>query len=107
LHNIRARLQYYTALLVDFKKSIVFLKETPNPSLGPVPEYHEDDDGSSTDVDERKTLSQELMDRECKILLSEINRLERTRQLMELRLKNVMALVCLPFNVFSISLISG
>ena len=98
MHDIRARLQYYTSLLVDFTKSIVFLQKTPNPSLHVVPGNDEDDE-SSTEVEERKTLSQELMHRECNILLSEINRLERTRHLMELRLKNVMALVC-RFNVF-------
>lgn len=107
LHDIRARLQYYTALLVDFTKSITFLHKTPNPSLGAVPGSDEDDDESLSEVEERKTLSEELMDRECNILLSEINRLERTRHLMELRLKNVMALVCIVSMSFLILLIFG
>jgi hypothetical protein len=60
---------------------------TPNPSLG---ESDADDIERSKEL---KKLSKELMDRECKTLLFEIKRLERTRNLMELRLKNVMALV--------------
>jgi hypothetical protein len=60
---------------------------TPNPSLG---ESDADDMERSKEL---KKLSKELMDRECKTLLFEIKRLERTRNLMELRLKNVMALV--------------
>jgi hypothetical protein len=95
LHSIRARLQFYTSLLVDFKKSIEFVKATPNPSLGTVAVGDDDDSENSREPERRKTLSQEIMDRECNILLSEVNRLERSRHLMELRLKNVMALVCL------------
>lgn len=104
LHNIRARLQYYAALLVDFTKSVKFVQETPNPALGVPTKCNVDDIENSTKLEERKTLSEVLMNRECKILLSEINRLERTRHLMELRLKNVMTLVMSFLSVVALSI---
>ena len=58
------------------------MQESPNPSFG---------DGKR--VEKNSSLSQELMKRECKTLLSEIDRFVRTRHLMELRLKNVITLV--------------
>ena len=93
LHVIRARLQYFRDLLVTFRKSVEFVLKTPNPAMQ-VPAGVND----QADFEMRKSHSEELMQRECKTLLLEIERLERTREMMELRLRNVMALVRVTFH---------
>lgn len=90
LHVIRARLQYFKDLLVTFRKSVEFVLKTPNPAME-VPAGVNDQ--ARDDLEMRKIHGEELMQRECKTLLLEIERLERTREMMELRLRNVMALV--------------
>jgi len=102
LHVIRARLQYFKELLVTFSKSVNFVLKTPNPAMqAPVVVNDQAGDGiaDQADFEKRRMLSEELMQRECKTLLLEIGRLERTREMMELRLKNVMALVSVSFDV--------
>lgn len=77
LHVIRAHLLHYTSLLEDFRKSVLFIKDTPNPATDP----------------EVAASEKELLSRECDTLLSEIARLEMVRGMQNKRLKNVMNLV--------------
>jgi CRISPR/Cas system-associated endonuclease Cas1 len=77
LHIIQAHLLHYAALLQDFRKSIVFVQKTSHPALSNTPNEAE---------------SKRLMDKECKTLLAEIERLDRAREVQINRLKNVMSL---------------
>lgn len=90
LHTIRAYLLHYASLLESFRKTVLFLRNTPNPAM-----KDRDDHQESTDV----------MNRECDTLLSEIERLEMYRRMQEMRLDNVVNLVSfsltlseVPFN---------
>ena len=76
----------YTSLLEDLQKAITFVQETLNPVL------------DSLTVEERE-FSLRLLNRECDILLSEVDRLERERSMQERRLDNAMHLVCGSFYV--------
>ncbi|KAF8908206.1 hypothetical protein CPB84DRAFT_1813404 [Gymnopilus junonius] len=87
LHAISAHLLHYDSLLQDFRNSILFVKDTPNPSLQP-----RDSEPHDAAVAEERRQNETLMDRECGTLLLEVDRLERSRMLMESRLKNVMDL---------------
>jgi len=80
LHIIRASLLHYTALLEDFKKSVLFIQNTPSPTM------HDHPDG------QRSML---IMERECNVLVSEIERLEMFRKMQDMRLEN---LINLAFN---------
>ncbi|KAJ3573123.1 hypothetical protein NP233_g2634 [Leucocoprinus birnbaumii] len=80
LHVIRASLLHYTSLLEDFKKAVAFVENTPSPTVLDHPE---------------RQRSTAIMDRECKVLLSEIERLEMFRKMQDMRLEN---LVNLAFN---------
>lgn len=80
LHIIRASLLHYTSLLEDFKKAVLFVQNTPSPTVQDHPE---------------RERSATIMDRECKVLLSEIERLEMFRKMQDMRLEN---LVNLAFN---------
>ena len=82
LHKLQAHLLYYQQLLRDFRKSVEFVRDTPNPAM---------DHESISDLD-RKT-SKELLEQESNHLLSEIDRLEKQRQIQSDRLKNAMDLV--------------
>lgn len=77
LHIIRAHLLHYDGLLVDFEKSVLFIQDTPNPAI----------------MGSEKEIALPLLKKECGNLLSEIARLERSRQMQHERLKNVMNLV--------------
>ncbi|KAF8638362.1 hypothetical protein AX16_010509 [Volvariella volvacea WC 439] len=76
LHNIRAHLLQYTALLRNFELSVQFLRDTRNPA------------GQA----HMKPQESELLIRECTNLLGEIERLEMARDMHNKRLKNVMNL---------------
>lgn len=80
LHVIRAHHLHYSSLLEDFKKTVVFIRDTKNPAMKNVPP-------------EDKEFSRQIMNRECANLLSEIERLENSRRMQDKRLKNVMNLV--------------
>ena len=82
LHIIRAHQLHYSSLLADFRKTIIFIRDTKNPAL---------DSLSPEEI----AFSRRLMDRECANLLTEIERLEMGRKMQDRRLKNVMNLVCL------------
>jgi hypothetical protein len=82
LHVIRAHLLQYTSLLDDFKRSVVFIRDTPNPAM------------NADDVtQEMRTQCRQLLEEECNHLISEIERLEMSRKMQDLRLTNVMELV--------------
>jgi Mg2+ and Co2+ transporter CorA len=86
LHIIRAHLLHWESLLEDLAKVITFLLKTPNPSLEHTPEPEREH-------------SIALMKKECGNLDSEIHRLEKSRNMMDRRLKNVMNLVFSTVNI--------
>ncbi|KAJ7135427.1 hypothetical protein C8R43DRAFT_1020979 [Mycena crocata] len=86
LHIIRAHHLHYSALLEDFRKTVDFVLQTPNPAMDALPE-------------EDRLFSRRLLERECKNLLSEIDRLEMGRKMQDKRLKNVMNLVFSSVNI--------
>lgn len=81
LHDIRAHHLHYSSLLEDFRKSVLFILDTPNPAMDSLP-------------DKEKQFSRKLLEKECKNLILEIDRLELSRRMQDKRLKNVMNLVC-------------
>ncbi|KAJ7747969.1 hypothetical protein DFH07DRAFT_830716 [Mycena maculata] len=86
LHIIRAHHLHYSALLEDFRKTVVFVQDTPNPAMDAL-------------SDEERLYSRRLLERECNTLLNEIDRLEMGRKMQEKRLKNVMNLVFSSVNI--------
>jgi hypothetical protein len=86
LHVIRAHHLHYSALLEDFRKSVMFILNTPNPAMDSLPH-------------EEREWSRDLLKKECDNLLSEISRLEKGRIMQDRRLKNVMNLVCVVLRV--------
>ncbi|KAF7292873.1 hypothetical protein MIND_01186300 [Mycena indigotica] len=87
LHVIRAHLLHHSALLEDFRKAVEFIMNTPNPAMDALPK------------DSDRAFSRGLLERECKNLLSEIQRLEGSRTMQDKRLKNVMNLVFSSVNI--------
>jgi CRISPR/Cas system-associated endonuclease Cas1 len=83
LHRIRAHLLHYTDLLEDFKKTVIFVRDMPYPAL--------DNEEYFTPKERQESI--DLMNRECKNILDEIDRLEMTRRMQDKRLTNVMQLV--------------
>ena len=86
LHIIRAHHLHYSSLLEDYRKAVVFIRDTPNPAMESEPE-------------DTKQMSKKLLEKECNTLLSEINRLEMGRNMQDKRLKNVMHLVFSTVNI--------
>ncbi|KAG1864687.1 hypothetical protein DFJ58DRAFT_724662 [Suillus subalutaceus] len=84
LHSLQAHLLQYQALLHDFEKSVAFVLETPNPAM-------EDSENRAT--------TEELMQRECKNLLSEVDRLHRRCSMFISRLKNAIDLAFATVNI--------
>jgi len=82
LHKLQAHLFYYQQLLRDFRKSVEFVRDTPNPTM---------DQDSISDLE--REVSHALLVKESMNLLSEIERLEKQRQIQSDRLKNAMDLV--------------
>jgi len=83
LHVIRAHQLHYSSLLADFRKTVMFIRDTPNPALEGLKE------------DESKV----MLERECAMLLTEIERLNMSRTMQDKRLKNVMNLVFSSVNI--------
>jgi hypothetical protein len=81
LHTIRAHLLHYSLLLSDFRKTIKFIRTTPNPAMD---SYHDP---------KAKHTSAELMRRECSNLMKEIDRLDLSQQMVDTQLQSVMKLV--------------
>ncbi|KAG5644685.1 hypothetical protein DXG03_007985 [Asterophora parasitica] len=86
LHVIRAHHLHYSSLLEDFEKTVIFIRDTPNPAMDSV-------------LKEDRDYSSHLMKRECENLLSEIDRLDKGRKMQDKRLKNVMNLVFSSVNI--------
>ena len=66
LHVIRAHQLHYSSLIEDLHKTVKFVRDTKNPAM----------DSFSNAI---RKQSETLMQRECKNLLSEIDRLENGR----------------------------
>lgn len=82
LHVVRAHLLHYESLMDEFRKTIDFIARTENPLL-------DDPEAFSPELKETTLV---LIKRECDNLLRDISRLERTRDMQDKRLKNVMGL---------------
>ncbi|KAJ8488753.1 hypothetical protein ONZ45_g13834 [Pleurotus djamor] len=100
LHIIRAHILHYESLLDDFRKTVNFVKNTPNPAMATVV----DSSSSSSAMEEDSVtldgaLSDHLLFRECDHLLSEIVRLKETLDMQDKRLKNVMHLTFSLVNI--------
>jgi hypothetical protein len=80
LHTIRAHLLHYSSLLQDFRKAVDFIKRIPNPAMESQPEAD-------------RIFSRKSIEKECDNLLTEIERLDSSRNMQDKRLKNVMNLV--------------
>ena len=88
LHILQAYLLHYESLLHSFQLSVTFIKKNPNPAM------------ESTDIyKEQRSTSNELMQKECENLLSEIDRLEKRREMLSRQLKNVIDLAFANVNV--------
>ncbi|KAG6818314.1 hypothetical protein H0H93_006039 [Arthromyces matolae] len=86
LHVVRAYHLYYSSLLENFQKAVKFIQKTKNPALQALPEAEQ---RSNADV----------LKRECKNLISEIERLEMSLNMQDKRLMNVMNLVFSNVNI--------
>ncbi|KAG1767591.1 hypothetical protein EV702DRAFT_748494 [Suillus placidus] len=84
LHSLQAHLLQYETLLHDFEKSVEFVRDTPNPAM---------------EESENKGTTKELMGRECKNLLSEIDRLHKRCSMFIRRLKNATDLAFATVNI--------
>lgn len=80
LHVIRAHQLHYSSLLESFRKTVQFILDTPNPALAGMDKTESD-------------LTKGMLERECRMLLNEIRRLDMSRKMQDKRLKNVMNLV--------------
>jgi uncharacterized protein (UPF0335 family) len=88
LHILQAYLLHYESLLRGFQLSVSFIKKNPNPAM------------ESTDIyEEQRSTSNELMQKVCENLLSEIDRLEKRREMLSRQLKNVIDLAFANVNV--------
>jgi len=83
LHMIRAHLLYYSSFLQSFKKTVQFIRNTPNPAL----------------TKEQREICKPLLERECNMLQKAVERLEIGREIQEKRLGNVMNLVFSSVNI--------
>lgn len=77
LHVIRAHHLHYSSLLQSFRKTVEFVRTTSNPAL----------------TEGQRKICTRLLERECGMLLKEVDRLENERAEQEGRLSNVMNLV--------------
>ncbi|KAG1773588.1 hypothetical protein EV702DRAFT_1032842 [Suillus placidus] len=84
LHSLQAHLLQYETLLHDFEKSVEFVRDTPNPAM---------------EESENRGTTEELMGRECKNLLSEIDRLHKRCSMFIRRLKNATDLAFATVNI--------
>ncbi|KAJ7512343.1 hypothetical protein B0H11DRAFT_478791 [Mycena galericulata] len=90
LHLVRAHLLHYASLLEDFRKTVVFVAQTPNPVL-----EHPSDARSPETI----AFVTELMRKESANLLNEISRLEQSRSMQDSRLENAMHLAFSSVNL--------
>ncbi|KAJ3563226.1 hypothetical protein NP233_g9074 [Leucocoprinus birnbaumii] len=86
LHVIRAHQLHFSALLANFAKSVKFIRDTEHPGLQSLSKLEKDE-------------TQKRLEQECAMLLSEIERLDMTREIQDKRVKNVMNLVFSTVNI--------
>jgi len=86
LHTLQAYLLHYESLLHGFHLSVSFIKKNPNPAMEGI-------------YEEQRSTSNELMEKECDNLLSEIDRLEKRREMLSRKLKNVIDLAFANVNI--------
>ncbi|KAG1776459.1 hypothetical protein EV702DRAFT_1187423 [Suillus placidus] len=84
LHGLQAHLLQYQTLLHDFEKSVEFVRDAPNPAM---------------EESENRDTTAKLMGRECKNLLSEIDRLHKRCSMFIRRLKNATDLAFAAVNI--------
>lgn len=77
---MRAYLLHYASLLDDFRKSVEFIQKTANPA-------------TATFDERQRNFSQKLLESECNHLISQIDRLQKSRVTWDHRLANIMQLV--------------
>jgi len=82
LHKLQAHLLYYQQLLRDFRISVEFVRDTPNPAMSVLASTPEERDAST-----------DLLRKETNNLISEIDRLTGQRLMLSERLQNVIHLV--------------
>lgn len=82
LHKLQAHLLYYQQLLRDFRVSVEFVRDTHNPAMSVL-----------ATTQEELADSKELLRKEAKNLISEIDRLGGQRVMLSDRLQNVIHLV--------------
>lgn len=106
LHKVEAHVLHYKQLLQDFRKSVIFVKDTPNPATESEKMTGlEHEEWERMTEQERKMAAQEhedsknLMDKETHNLISEIERLEGQRSMYSDRLQNVMRLAFASVNI--------
>ena len=88
LHILEAHLLRYQSLLHNFKTSVCFIQETPNRAME-----------SEAFTEDQRMASNEVMEKESRNLLSEIDRLAKRREMLSNRLKNVMNLAFATVNI--------
>ncbi|KAG9311756.1 hypothetical protein JVU11DRAFT_7999 [Chiua virens] len=88
LHKLQAHLLYYQQLLRDFRASVDFVQNTPNPAMIVL----ERDDA-------KRAESQRRLCKEAKNLISEIDRLTGQREMLSDRLSNVIHLAFATVNI--------
>ncbi|OAX31584.1 hypothetical protein K503DRAFT_805956 [Rhizopogon vinicolor AM-OR11-026] len=88
LHTLQAYLLFYESLLHGFQLSVSFIEKTPNPAME-----------SELFFDEQRKTSNEIMKKECDNLLSEIDRLQKRREMLSKQLQNVMNLAFANVNI--------
>ncbi|PBK66955.1 hypothetical protein ARMSODRAFT_1020926 [Armillaria solidipes] len=86
MHIIRAHCIQYSSLLENLRKTVVFIRDTPNPAMDTLPQ-------------EENQYSRTLLEKECRNLLSEIDRLEMSRRMQDQRLENALNLVFSNVNI--------
>jgi hypothetical protein len=84
LYVLRAHLLHWSSLLDDARKSVQFVLDTPYPAMTSTKYFD----------NAQREFSEFHMQKECRNMLTEIDRLEKSRDMQEKRLKNVMDLVC-------------
>jgi hypothetical protein len=100
LHVIRAHLLYYESLLNNFKQSVEFVRDTPNCAITPE-QPGEQRSGEENSKKSKTQKSKELLKKECDILIDQLARLEKDRQMQDMRLRNVTNLVSLILFMYS------
>ncbi|KAI9568117.1 hypothetical protein HD554DRAFT_2022923, partial [Boletus coccyginus] len=88
LHKLQAHLLYYQQLLRDFRVSVEFVRDTPNPAMSVL-----------ASTPEERGASADLLRKESNNLISEIDRLTGQRLMLSERLQNIIHLAFASVNI--------